>query len=349
MEVPQTEYVYETDRMVFFRVKYLTREHMVSICEIMKEWSPNTSYERNRIVYNKQLNQLYDLEIHDKIACVYTYDTSIILQEEYIHDILDFLTISIKKYCKTPMEANRCGFSLRVYKKNDNGYHTRSILGKQFPCKMEEIIYPFQFDSEFNRLKLRNVSDIHTTSNSVIFGNNNPTNDNSTSGVIFGNNNSTTNNNSTSDVMFGNNNSTNTGTNNSSSSGVIFGNNNSSSGVMFGNNNSTNNNSSGVMFGNNNSTNNNSSGVMFGNNNSTSGVMFGNNNSTSGVMFGNNNSTNTGTNNSNSSGIMFGNNSTSIFGPKSNNSGLFGTGQYPGMNNSTFGFGSQSNMFNYKK
>ena len=221
MDVPQTEYVYETDRMVFFSVKYLTQEHMVSIREIMKDWSPNMSCERNRIVYNKLTKQLYDLEIHDKIACVYTYHTSMILQEEYVNDILDFLAVSIKKFCKTPMEANCCGFTLRVYKKNDKGYHTHSVLGKQFHCQMEEIIYPFQFDSEFNRLKLRNVSDIHTI----------PDGSNS-SGVVFGNSNST----------------------NSKFNGSMFGNNNPTNGVTFGNNKGfgiDNSNSSGSMFGNN--------------------------------------------------------------------------------------------------
>jgi hypothetical protein len=334
MNVPQTEYVYETDRMVFFSVKYLTQEHMVSICEIMKEWSPNTSYERNRIVYNKQLKQLYDLEIHDKIACVYTYDTSIILQEEYVNEILDFLTVSIKKFCKTPMEANCCGFTLRVYKKNDKGYHTRSILGKHFPCQMEEIIYPFQFDSEFNRLKLRNISDIHT----------NPNNSNS-SGIVFGNGNSTNllgtdnSNNNSSGVMFGNSNMNNEGfrTDNSNSSGVMFGNsntNNTMNNKGFGT-------SSGVMFGNSN-TNNTMNNKGFGTDNSNS----------SGVMFGNSNTNNTMNNKGfgTSSGVMLGNNnSTGIFGPKSNNSGLFGVGQYSGLNNNTFGFKSQpSNMFNYK-
>jgi len=160
MENPKTENIYESERLVVMYVKYLTQEHITNIRKIMKDWTPNTSYERNRIVYNKQLKQFYDLEIHDKIACIYTYEPSVIIPEEYINDIIDFLTISIKKICNTHMDANRCGFTLRVYKKNNKGHHNHSILGKKFPYQMEETIYPFQFDSDFNRLKLRNVADI---------------------------------------------------------------------------------------------------------------------------------------------------------------------------------------------
>jgi len=240
MEPHNSENIYETERMVFFRVKYLTQEHLAFIRGNIQEWNPNLSYDRNRVIYNKQLNQFYDLEINDKIACIYTYDPEVIITEEYIYDVLDFLTISIKKICTTPIEANCYGFTLRVYKKNDKGYHKRSILGKQFPCQMEEIIYPFQFDDDFSRLKLRNVSDSNNITD-VRFG----TSDSNKS--FGGNNNSGLFGTSDSNKSFGGNNNsglfgtsypnTTFGVNDSNGNGVRFG--TSDSNKSFGVNNNS--------------------------------------------------------------------------------------------------------------
>ena len=110
--------VYETNTMIFITVKSISPDYLQNIKKILGvNWTPNITFDRNRVIYNKQTKAIYDLEINDRMACLYTLGNYSEITNEHLNNVIDFLTISIKKVCDNSTQANYMGFIMRYYKK----------------------------------------------------------------------------------------------------------------------------------------------------------------------------------------------------------------------------------------